>query len=324
MALFRGVVLSVLGVCLCINVECAEEKRVYAIFESSTFVSDMKEACAKAYKKSDKIEIQDSSKLFYGEQKSEDAFVGFVELINDTTEVVAFHGTRMDHLTHDVSIDASFSGDTSQYNGLFNKNELFIDRTLIDYCDFHAGFARIVAQFYENMEKEIDSNLHNVNKLVFTGHSMGAAYAQLAAMLYASNHMGAKNKIEVFAFSSPAVFSEAAVDLYHRLIDPLNSVHIYSNFDPVTTPWRKRVKPCWQKLQSHPSTWQRLLYLRSCWQATCLYQVGVQANVDLIEKGINSHSLDGFEVNVVDRIMQRMRDNYNVGHIDRNLVGRLR
>lgn len=92
----------------------------------------------------------------------------------------------------------------------------------------HSGF---IAK-YKSIKNRIDDVVAKSNPatIVFTGHSQGAAIAQLAAVDYASN-AGAKAKTMCICFASPRVFGFFSARKLKRLFP--NWVNFIYHHDPV-------------------------------------------------------------------------------------------
>lgn len=215
-----------------VSVHSVEE---LAIEKSPEFVYELVLLSDKAYDPLAELQMNRSLSLFYerGKENQEAAFCGFVTKLGNAA-VVAFHGTRDGlFLKHDALIDADVvMGGDGGY-----KNEV----APFENFAVHKGFAREVESCYDAICRIIDNkNFGNFDELIFTGHSMGAAMAQLAALLYCKKHCIAchrdENKVKVFAFSSPAIFNKEAREFYHRILNWKNSIHIYVNTDVVASP----------------------------------------------------------------------------------------
>ena len=165
--------------------------------------------------------------LFFEHNKStEDFLCGFVSKIKNLL-VVAFHGTRFtEYPVHDWIVNGKIFGDDGGYKNSIAPHSINFG--------VHPGFSTVVMSCYENVCKIL--RRHSFVRLVFTGHSMGAAIAQLFALKYCveAKISAPQAIVNVFAFSSPMVFSEYAAKMYNEVIGDLSSVHIYVNTDVVT------------------------------------------------------------------------------------------
>ena len=110
-------------------------------------------------------------------------------LSNLTSEIVPFLHTLFIKDSDDVT--------------LFFKNEIAV----------HRGFLPIALSIVDDLKKEFsDDSLQSLQEIIFTGHSQGAAVAQLLA-LYTSTHkkhLNIKQEISIscISFGSPRVFSK--------------------------------------------------------------------------------------------------------------------
>jgi hypothetical protein len=139
------------------------------------------------------------------------------------TIVVALHGSR-DQYDWLTNLDASLV-DESDSGLKFNAN--------LSNVKVHRGFGRAVESLSQSLEKSIKDVLAEIKeesgqeaverfkkegKILFTGHSQGAAVAALASIYYTDKHAkdlfgpdydnSKQNQIQTYVFSMPRVFAQ--------------------------------------------------------------------------------------------------------------------
>jgi hypothetical protein len=229
--LLMKVVFSGLFVCCTVGVAFGLDLRLAVEFSAREVVSIIEYAKdAYTYNK------ERGSNFFSSSKATEKGYLGFVirqDVEQDVRIIVAFHGTRGgSYQSCDIGVDATFGeSGVSEYNK---------DLGLGEFCA-HQGFSSTVCECYDQMCKQINrasGNSQGKKEVIFTGHSMGGAYAQLAALLYVKNNdiKPGQKLVKVFALSAPAIFDEVGCDLYHQMVGGFNSITICRSYDLICMP----------------------------------------------------------------------------------------
>lgn len=127
----------------------------------------------------------------------------------------------------------SFRGTERKFKDV--KTDLKFAKCRRSYGKVHAGFLGA----YESVRFNLLPR--PVNKVVFTGHSLGGAIAQVAALDWA--YKIPNIQVEVYTFGSPRVFNKKAYKNYNKLIH--QSYHFAHHLDivtwiPVANYWRTK------------------------------------------------------------------------------------
>lgn len=100
----------------------------------------------------------------------------------------------------------------------------------------HRGFSEQYFSIRDNMFIELDNILHNniVERLIFTGHSMGGAIATIAILDYALNYPNQINILHCITFGCPRVGNWYFCNLFSKTIAMNNVIRFANKIDPVT------------------------------------------------------------------------------------------
>jgi hypothetical protein len=136
--------------------------------------------------------------------------VGQVWLFNDRRLFVVFRGTAsfMDGLLN------SRLSHTTDFSGLGKV---------------HAGFESRYRRMKRQIDKIINSSMGSLDKIIFTGHSLGGAIAMLAALDFAKRNSNLKP--DVITFGSPKVGDKAFGEFFNFYIK--SYARIVVDHDPV-------------------------------------------------------------------------------------------
>ena len=257
--------------------ECMGPRRAID-FEDGEVV-EIKKFASLAYGKVDDIE---GARVFSLNNSNTKGFVKKWEINNIL--IVAFRGTKN---MEDVFVDIKAEGDDSRYVNYIKKKAEESKR--IDFYGREFNGMRVHAGFSDEIRNlcDVDNDgslyrilngdeFNNFNEIVFTGHSMGAALAQLYALRYCADKDFDEEeckKVKVFAFSSPKIFNEIAAGLYYAAIGELNSIHFFNSSDIV-----KHMPPTKQ------DWWVLCSVLKGYLGDTEFIEIGIQGNVGSFSK----------------------------------------
>lgn len=96
------------------------------------------------------------------------------------------------------------------------------------YEFLHTGFAQAAASLKENLEsyltmlKNAGYKIDNNTKYLITGHSRGAAVANIVAMNLTGNNYSDKTNIFAYTFATPAVTTRASQSEYNNIFNIIN------------------------------------------------------------------------------------------------------
>lgn len=117
---------------------------------------------------------------------------------------------------------------TSSFRDLITDAKFFKSRSSNYPGKTHNGFREASEGIWDSLSHEISSR-HAGKRLFVTGHSLGAALAQLAA--YRLNERGFD--VQVYLFGAPNVGNKAFSEAYNASLEDMTYVHI-NNMDAVT------------------------------------------------------------------------------------------
>jgi hypothetical protein len=302
----NGILLLGLGAVLCVSACSAADK--YAFQLEPAFVYEVAKCAEDSYKPLEELRQDESLSLFFEDDlNTEEAFCGFVKKIGDSL-VVAFHGARTwqeELKRRDIGISCVVSGGDGGYKDVIAPYSTKFDT--------HHGFSKEVMSCYANAINIIEDN--EFDQLVFTGHGGGAAIAQLFALRYCveKGSTDLRNKVKVFAFSSPGVFSMEATKKYHKAFGDYNSIHIYENLDPVT--WGPRycvgIQACLGISSSKGVVEKIFDAAESLGQFFTMHSGALDVASKAVAVGTALHAT-GFSRSDIEEVLRRIQKNYLV------------
>jgi hypothetical protein len=140
--------------------------------------------------------------------------------IHDFTAYVTFRGTSS---FKDILADLKISSE--KYKGCIYVHEGFYDQFL---------------SIREDIEEYLEINQCNYDSICFSGHSLGGALAQIAA-LYFAEHFDEKNYVSCITFGSPRVGNKCFADYFCKYVKEhyrvVNSMDIVTAI-PIRRLWR--------------------------------------------------------------------------------------
>lgn len=161
---------------------------------------------------------------FYKTVDNKQKIAGYVISTADRI-FVAYHGTKFNsksEVMHDLQASKSSMN--------FGNNE----------CDVHTGFKTEFELSQHNMENALKSAMDKNKEasVTFTGHSLGGAVSQIAALKYTTEQDASKfsipsKKVQNITFGSPRVFGRNAADLYKTKLGE-KTLRVKLGHDPVT------------------------------------------------------------------------------------------
>lgn len=133
---------------------------------------------------------------------------------SDDLRVLVFRGTEITQ-PRDVLTDIDF----------FKGDLLVAD---VDLGDIHNGFGRAYSTVADRVEAALDevSSPEDTRPLFITGHSLGAALAQVAAITL---HVHGWDIAGVYTYGSPRVGNDAFVEAYNRHLGECTYLHMNGN-----------------------------------------------------------------------------------------------
>lgn len=253
--------------CLCADVEGMIGSRMSARRQtgvgaqvSGEFVRALHGYCMEARKDVGDLRNDNRLGLFSrardGEPVNQSNFGGIVAR-EGRKLIVAFPGTRTDQFAETLVADVK--ADLGVYPLWFGDGG-FADAVGEPEILVHAGFARVVEGYWDDMVARIEE-AGEFDEIYFTGHSKGGGVALLSALKYAQKQRipRSTHKVKVFTFAAPAVFrGDPGVELFYRHIDGLDAVCLYKNTDMV--PYSTQPFDC--------------------------RHVGIQGNIDLLKEDV--------------------------------------
>ncbi|MDX1916765.1 MAG: hypothetical protein SFT68_02135 [Rickettsiaceae bacterium] len=139
--------------------------------------------------------------------------------------IVAYHGTM-----------------SNSFAGII---DVIDDLSILPNQNIHSGFLRAFMASANTMQATLDSMIDQEEdtQIIFTGHSLGGALAEIAAFNYVTNNSISKinegshnksGKINVALFGCPAAFIGKKAYEYNKLLDK-NTAHISVEKDPIVS-----------------------------------------------------------------------------------------
>ena len=157
---------------------------------------------------------------------------------------IAFRGTNRNFSTLSDSYNSvsNIWADLDTWDGT-NNQELFSHNAFVNSLDpsklklkVHAGFAKELNKYYQDIRDEIDKYKGSVNSIVICGHSAGGALATLFYYVYENDNNRTKLKIPVeycITYGSPRVLINSHLNM-ELFYDKCNSlIRIFNTLDIV-------------------------------------------------------------------------------------------
>lgn len=144
--------------------------------------------------------------------------------------------TQLYLFVSDMVCYVAFRGSQEAMDFLTDADVKFADFAVGKGSKVHCGFQDQFKSVIEQMKDFLENHAGNYETVLFTGHSLGAALATLAAAWYVDTQKNSEKKktVKMINFGSPRVGNSKFCKFYAGALEPQNHWRVFHDHDVVS------------------------------------------------------------------------------------------